>query len=67
MSDTTYEVLQNGQAYKVRITCLGDFIREADGFSTRAAAESWITQARRLGAIRAGQQKPVYSPHLRVV
>jgi hypothetical protein len=38
MSDTTYEVLQYGQAYKVRITRLGDFIQEAEGFSTRADA-----------------------------
>jgi hypothetical protein len=67
MSDTTYEVLQYGQAYKVRITRLGDFIQEAEGFSTRADAKSWIAQARRFGAIRAGQQKPIYSPHLRVV
>jgi hypothetical protein len=67
MSDTTYEIFQGGRAYKVRITRLGDFIQEADGFSSMADAEAWIAQAQRLGAIRAGQQKRIYSPHLRVV
>jgi hypothetical protein len=67
VSDTTHQIFQDGQAYKVRITRLGDFIQEAEGFSSRADAESWIAQALRLGAIRACQQKRIYSPHLRVV
>jgi hypothetical protein len=67
MGDTTYEIFQNGRAYKVRITRLGNFVQEADGFASTADAESWISQAERLGAIRAGQQKRIYSPHLRVV
>jgi hypothetical protein len=67
MNDTTYEIFQDGMACKVRITRLGDFIQEADGFSSMADAEAWITQAQRLGAVRAGQQKRIYSPHLRVV
>jgi hypothetical protein len=67
VSNTTYQIFRDGQAYKVRITRLGDFMQEAEGFSSRADAESWVAQAQRLGAIRAGQQKPIYSPHLRVV
>ena len=31
--DTKYEIIQEG-AYKVRITRLGEFVQEADGFST---------------------------------
>jgi hypothetical protein len=67
MSDTTYEVFEDEQAYGVRITRLGEFVQEAEGFSSRADAEAWIAQAERLGIIRAGQQKPIYSPHLRAV
>jgi hypothetical protein len=67
MSDTTYEIFQNEEAYKVRISRLGEFVQQAEGFSSRADAEAWIAQARRLGVVRAGQQKPIRSPHLRVV
>jgi hypothetical protein len=67
MSDTTYEVFQDEQAYRVRISRLGEFVQEAEGFSSRADAEAWIAQAQRLGVVRAGQQKPIISSHLRVV
>jgi hypothetical protein len=40
MSDTTYQILQDGQTYKVRITRLGEFAQEADGFSSYADAAS---------------------------
>jgi len=66
-SDTTYHVFEDAGAYKVRITRLGDFIQEADGFTSRSDADSWIAQAKRLGAIRAGQQKPIDLPYLKVV
>jgi hypothetical protein len=67
MSDTTYQIFQEGLAYKVRITRVGHFIEEAGGFSSCLDAASWIAQAERLGAVRAEQQKPISSPHLRVV
>lgn len=66
-SDTTYQVYEDAGVYKVRIARLGSFAQEADGFTSRADAESWIAQAKRLGAVRAGQQKPIDSPHLKVV
>ena len=67
MSDTTYQIFQDGQTYKVRITRLGKFVQEADGFSSYLDAASWVGQAERLGAVRAEQQKPISSPYLRVV
>jgi hypothetical protein len=67
VSDTTYDIFQDEQAYRVRISRLGEFVQEAEGFSSRTDAEAWIAQAQRLGVIRADQQKPIYSPHLRVV
>ena len=67
MNDTIFEIFQAGDAYKVRITRLGEFTQEADGFSSYADAASWIEQAQRLGAVRAEQQKPIYSRYMRVV
>ena len=66
MDDTTYEIYQDGQAYKVRITRLGNFIQEAEGFSSRSDAVSWVAQAKRL-AIIDKQKEPIASAHLRVV
>jgi hypothetical protein len=54
MSETTYHIFQVGQAYKVRITRLGNFIQEADGFSSYLDAASWVAQAERLGAVQRG-------------
>jgi hypothetical protein len=56
MSDTTYEVFQDGRAFKVRITRLGNFIQEADGFSSKADATSWIAQHQRLVVIDKRQE-----------
>ena len=67
MSDTTYAIFQDGQTYKVRITRLGEFAQEADGFSSYADAAAWVAQAPRLGSVRAEQQNPISSPHMRVV
>jgi len=67
MSDTIYGIFEDAQAYRVRISRLGEFVQQAEGFSSRADAEAWIAQAQRLGVIRADQQKPIRSPHLRVV
>ncbi len=68
MSDTTYHVFQDGAGlYRVRITRLGQFIQEAEGFSSQTDAEAWVKQAVRLGAIRAGRQDPTARPHFRVV
>jgi hypothetical protein len=61
MNDTIYQIFQDGDAYKVRITRLGEFTQEADGFSSYADAASWIAQAQRLGSVRAEQQ--ISSPH----
>jgi hypothetical protein len=66
MSDTTYQIFQDGQTYKVRITRLGHFIQEADGFSTYLDAVSWVAQDRRIAAIEE-QKEPMTSAHLRVV
>ena len=51
MSDTTYQIFQDGQTYKVRITRLGEFVQEADGFSSYADAASWVAQDRRIAVI----------------
>jgi hypothetical protein len=67
MSETTYQIFQDGHTYKVRIARVGAFIQEADGFSSYLDAASWVAQAERLGAVRAEQQKPISSPYLRVV
>jgi hypothetical protein len=65
-SDTTYQIFQDGQTYKVRITRLGTFIQEADGFSSFADAASWVAQAKRI-ASRDERQQPLAPPHLRVI
>lgn len=67
MSDTTYEIFQDGRTYKVRITRPGEFIQAADGFASHDDAAAWVAQAERLGVVRAGQQIQKSSPHLRVV
>lgn len=67
MNDTIHQIFRDGDAYKVRITRLGEFIQEADGFSSYADAASWIAQAERLGSVRAEQQKPISSPYMRMV
>jgi hypothetical protein len=66
MSDTTYEIFQDGQTYKVRITRLGNFVQEADGFSSYLDAASWVAQDQRIAAIQE-QKEPMTSAHLRVV
>jgi len=68
MGDATYQVFQDGAGlYKVRITRLGELIQEADGFSSRADAESWVAQALRLGTIRAEHQEPTTRSQFRIV
>jgi hypothetical protein len=67
MSDTNYQIFEDGPSYKVRITRLGALVQEAGVFSTHSDAASWVAQARRFGAIRAGQQKPTMTPYLRAV
>jgi hypothetical protein len=52
MNDTTYEIFQEGQAYKVRITRLGSLVQVADGFASHADAASWVEQDRRLAVIK---------------
>ena len=66
MSDTTYQIFQEGQTYRVRITRLGNFVQEADGFSSHQDAESWVAQNRRIAVIDE-QKEPKTSAHLRVV
>jgi hypothetical protein len=67
MGDTTYQIFQDGDAYKVRITRLGNFNQEADGFSSFADATSWVAQAKRLGVIKPEHQEPMARTHFRVV
>ena len=66
MSDTTYQVLQDGDGYKVRISRLGRFMQEAGGFTSIADANAWVAQDQRL-AVRAEQREPLAPPHLRVI
>lgn len=66
MTDTTHQIFQDGQTYRVRITRLGNFIQEADGFSSYADAASWIAQDKRLATINE-QKEPMVSAHLRGV
>jgi hypothetical protein len=66
MSDRTYQIFQDGQTYKVRITRLGEFAQEAGGFSSYADAASWVAQDRRIAVIEE-QKEPMTSAHLRVV
>ena len=63
--DTKYEIIQEG-AYKVRITRLGEFVQEADGFSTRADAASWIAEDQRIAGMDE-RVAPINPPALRVV
>jgi hypothetical protein len=65
-SDTTYQIFQDRQTYKGRITRLGNFAPEADGFSSFADAVSWVAQAKRLAGRDEGQE-PLAPPHLRAV
>jgi hypothetical protein len=67
MNDTVHQIFQDGDVYKVRITRLGEFAQEAEGFSSYVDAASWIAQAQRLGSVRSDQQKPISSPYMRVV
>ena len=67
MNDTKHQIFQDGDLYKVRITRLGEFPQEADGFSSSADAASWVAQAQRLGSVRAERQKPITSPYMRLV
>jgi hypothetical protein len=66
MTDTTYEIVQDGDAYKVRIARLGNFIQEAAGFASFADASSWIAEDQRIATLDE-TQKPIDPPHLRVV
>jgi hypothetical protein len=66
MSDTTYQILQDGRAYKVWIKRLGELGREADGFASRADAASWIAEDKRFTTVDE-EKEPMNSAHLRVV
>jgi hypothetical protein len=66
MTDTSYQIFQDGQTYKVQITRLGNFTQEADGFSSHNDAASWVSQAKRIAIIKE-QREPITSAHLREV
>jgi hypothetical protein len=66
MTDTTYEIFQDGKAYKVRITRLGNFIQEAEGFESREDAAAWVAQDQRIALIDE-RKEPATSAHLRVI
>lgn len=66
MTDTAYQIFKNGDAYKVRITRLGNFVQEADGFVSLADAESWVAEDRRI-AIMDERKEPGDSAHFRAV
>jgi hypothetical protein len=51
MNDTTYQIFQEGRTYKVRITRLGSFVQEADGFASHEDAASWVEQDRQLACL----------------
>jgi hypothetical protein len=66
MNDTTYQIFQEGRTYKVRITRLGSFVQEADGFASHEDAASWVEQDRRLAIIKE-RKEPLTSAYLRKV
>ncbi|WP_428538059.1 hypothetical protein [Rhodopila sp.] len=66
MSNTTYEIIKDGDRYKVQIKRLGEFVHEADGFASIFDGKSWVAQDEHLAVIDE-QQEPVAPPHLRVV
>jgi hypothetical protein len=66
MSDTEYEIFQDGQSFRVKITRLGSFAQEAAGFASRADAVAWIAQAKHMAAENE-QKNPATSAQLRVV
>jgi hypothetical protein len=66
MIDTAYQIIENGDAYRVRITRLGSLVQEADGFVSLADAESWVAEDRRI-AIMDERKEPGGSTHLRIV
>jgi hypothetical protein len=66
VTDTVYQIFKAGDAYKVRITRLGNFVQEADGFVSLADAESWVTEDRRIAALDE-RKEPRDSAHLRAV
>ena len=66
MNDPTYQVLQDGDTYRVCIKRMGEFVQEADGFGSIADANAWIAEDQRL-VVRDDQQEPIAPPHLRVV
>jgi hypothetical protein len=66
VTDTAYQIFKNGDAYKVRITRLGNFVQEADGFVSLADAESWVAEDRRI-AIMDERKEPGNAAHLRIV
>ena len=67
MNDATYQIFQDGQIYKVRITRLGNFIQEAEGFSSYGDAAAWVAQAQRLEENKGSQQVSTSVSYLRVV
>ncbi len=67
MNDATYQIFQEGQAFKVRITRLGNFVQEAEGFSSYADAASWVARAQRFEEIKRGPKAPASPAYLRLV
>jgi hypothetical protein len=66
VTDTAYQIFKNGDAYQVRITRLGNFVQEADGFVSLTDAESWVAEDQRI-AIMDERKEPGDSAHLRIV
>jgi len=52
--------------YKVRIKRVGNFFKEAGGFSSYDDAASWVAQDKRIAVIDE-QKEPMASAHLRVI
>jgi len=65
LTDTAYQIFKDGDAYKVRITRLGNFVQEADGFVSLTDAESWVAGDRRIAVIDE-RKEPRDSAHLRI-
>jgi hypothetical protein len=65
-TDSNYEIVGDGDAFRVKITRLGALVQEADGFSSRADAASWVAEDQRLATMdeRIARKDP---PALRVV
>jgi hypothetical protein len=64
--EISYRITGMDGDYKVEVNRPGEMIHVADGFKSRAEAEAWIAEDKRIAGIDA-RQTPIEPPHLREV